>query len=116
MARDRNTLEKNLREREKRQKADQKRQRRAKKKQGPLERSDRDAAQPTFTAEEHSILNVFRKYLMTPGEMLCIGNPDLNRYAQSLARLVDRGLLVAEKRRGGYSLTESGFAAMKDSP
>jgi len=115
MAKDGNTFEKNIREREKKRKADEKRQRRAKKKQQRRESSLGDSTQPALSAGEHSVLEVFRTYLMTPGNMLCIGSSDLDTFARPLARLVDRGLLVAEQRHGGYSLTESGFAAMKHS-
>ena len=46
--------------------------------------------------------------------MLCFGSSDLEAFNTPLAHLTDKGLLVAEKSLGGYSLTEVGFAAMKD--
>ena len=73
-----------------------------------------DESQPSLSPEERSILNVFRNYLMTPGKMLCLPGPKLEASRKPLAELTDKGLLVAESFRGGYSLTEDGFAAMKE--
>ena len=67
-----------------------------------------------LSVEEHSVLIHFREYLMTPGKMLCISGSDLENFNTPLAQLSDKGLLVAESFRGGYSLTEAGFAAMQD--
>jgi hypothetical protein len=58
-------------------------------------------------------LKVFRDYLMTPGQMLCLGGPDLEKHKASLAQLTAKGFLVAEKHPGGFSLTDAGFAAMR---
>ncbi len=63
---------------------------------------------------EHAVLRVFRTYLMTAGKMLCLGHSDLAAFRIPLAQLTDKGLLVAEKYQGGYSLTEAGFVAMKN--
>jgi hypothetical protein len=63
---------------------------------------------------EHAVLRLFRRYLMTPGKMLCLSTADLEAFHAPLAQLTDRGLLVAETFRGGYSLTETGFAAMRE--
>ncbi len=73
-----------------------------------------DNSQSLLFRAERSVLSVFRKYLMTPGKMLCISGSDLKDFNVPLARLSDKGLLVAESFQGGYSLTEAGFAAMKD--
>lgn len=51
---------------------------------------------------------------MAPGKMLCFSNHALETFDESLAQLADKGLLTQEDFPGGYSLTESGFAAMKD--
>ena len=51
---------------------------------------------------------------MTPGKMLCFSGPNLERYSADLNRMTDKKLLVKEKFVGGYSLTITGFAAMKD--
>lgn len=67
-----------------------------------------------LSVEEHSVLIHFREYLMTPGKMLCISGSELDKFNTPLAQLSDKGLLVAESYRGGYSLTEAGFAAMQD--
>lgn len=114
MAKDRNTYAKRQREVERKRKADEKRERRAKKKQQPDELCEARQSPSLLTAQEHSVLNVFRKFLMTPGKMLCFGSSDLEAFKMPLAELTSRGLLVEEKPRGGYSLTRTGFAAMKD--
>jgi hypothetical protein len=70
-------------------------------------------ASRAFSPAERKILIAFREYLMTPGEMLCFGLQDLNAVGAPLDTLADRGLLVAERFHGGYSLTETGYAAMQ---
>ncbi len=52
---------------------------------------------------------------MTPGQMLCFYGPDLKKQDKAtLELLTDKELLVKEKFKGGYSLTQAGFAAMND--
>jgi predicted transcriptional regulator len=63
---------------------------------------------------ELNILAVFRKYLMTPGQMLCLSNTDIGSMKKSLDRLTAAGLLIAEDFKGSYSLTRSGFEAMNE--
>lgn len=62
---------------------------------------------------EHAVLSVFRKYLMTPGKMLCFAGAELESFGEPLAELIGKNLLVEERFQGGYSLTETGFATMK---
>jgi hypothetical protein len=57
-------------------------------------------------------LNVFRKYLVSTGEMLCFNGPNLEEHQVSLQQMTALGLLTKENVSGGYSLTKSGFAAM----
>ena len=52
---------------------------------------------------------------MTPGRMLCFSGPNLERDTAALELLADKKLLVKESFTGGYSLTEAGFAVMRDS-
>ena len=73
-----------------------------------------DNSRSLLSRAEHSVLSVFRRYLMTPGKMLCISGSDLEDFSVPLAELTNKGLLVADAFRGGYSLTKGGFAAMKD--
>ena len=73
-----------------------------------------DESRLSLSPEERSVLEVFRNYLMTPGKMLCLSGPKLDASEAPLAELTGKGLLVAESFRGGYSLTENGFEAMKD--
>lgn len=63
---------------------------------------------------EVNILAVFRKYLMTPGRMLCLNNTDIGTMKRSLDKLIASGLLIPEEFKGSYSLTRSGFNAMKE--
>jgi len=67
-----------------------------------------------LTAAEKAVLSIFRKYLMTPGKMLCLGSADLAAHHQSIGKLIGKDLLVAERYRGGYSLTSAGYRAMKN--
>jgi DNA-binding transcriptional regulator of glucitol operon len=46
--------------------------------------------------------------------MLCFNGPQLTKYKPALRQLSDKGFVVKEKFKGGYSLTNSGFAAMKE--
>lgn len=63
---------------------------------------------------ERSVLSVFRKFLMGQGQMLCFDGAMLETYRAPLVNLVQRGFVVAERFRGAYSLTETGFAAMRE--
>lgn len=65
-----------------------------------------------LTDAERQVLGAFRKFLMVPGEMLCFASNDLASMKDSLRRLTDAGMLVAEKFPGAYSLTTAGFARM----
>lgn len=75
----------------------------------------REAAAPgELSLSEQAVLNVFRKFLMSPGKMLCLSHSELESYDESLSQLIDKGLLAEESFQGGYSLTEAGFVAMRD--
>jgi hypothetical protein len=67
-----------------------------------------------LSTSEQRVLQTFRQYLMTPGKMLCFSGPNLERYSAVLNKMADKKLLLKEKFKGGYSLTDAGFAAMKD--
>lgn len=62
---------------------------------------------------DYALLSVFRTFRVGPGEMLCFYGPLLDKHRTALRRLTDEGLLVEEKFKGGYSLTDRGFTAMK---
>jgi len=62
---------------------------------------------------EQSVLAIFRMYQLTPGRMLCLHGDDLDKFDAPLATMTERGWLTEERYRGGYSLTETGYAAMK---
>jgi hypothetical protein len=46
--------------------------------------------------------------------MLCLSGPNLERDRAALERLIEKDVLVKERFKGGYSLTEAGYAAMND--
>ncbi len=112
MAKDRNTMAKRQREVENRRKADEKRDRRNRRKTEPS--SPPSSQVLDLTDGEIHVLGVFRKYLMTPGQMLCLSNTDIDSMKSVLESLTAAGLLVAEEFKGGYSLTQTGFRAMND--
>ena len=67
-----------------------------------------------LTKPEQNALRAFHKFLVTPGEMLCFFGPDLDRHKAALQKLTEKEFLVKERFKGGYSLTEAGFVAMKE--
>jgi hypothetical protein len=62
---------------------------------------------------EVRVLKIFRRYLMTPGQMLCLSGPEFETNKKALQGLISLGFLVAEGFKGGFSLTDAGFQAMK---
>ena len=66
-----------------------------------------------LSSSEQRVLRTFSQFLMTPGQMLCISGPELERDRATLELLIKKQVLVKEKVKGGYSLTETGYAAMK---
>ena len=69
-----------------------------------------------LSLHEQTVLRTYRKYLITPGQMLCFSGPDLERHQAILEQMSDSELLIKESFKGGYSLTEIGFSAMKELP
>ena len=67
-----------------------------------------------LSASELRVLSTFRRFLMTPGQMLCLSGPELQRDRATLNLLIDKDLLVKERFEGGYSLTQTGFATMNE--
>lgn len=67
-----------------------------------------------FSEPERRILRTFQQFLMTPDRMLCFSGATLKQNKAALEGLIHKELLVEERFRGAYSLTEAGFAAMKD--
>lgn len=66
-----------------------------------------------LTTPEQRVLQTFRKFRVTPGKMLCFNGTTLKRHRAALKQLTEKEMLVKEQFEGGYSLTASGFAAMK---
>ena len=67
----------------------------------------------TLTKTEQRVMKTYRKFLMTPGQMLCFYGPDLKQNENALANLTNRDMLVKERFKGGYSLTQDGYDLMK---
>jgi hypothetical protein len=66
-----------------------------------------------LTSSEQAVLKVFRQFLMRQGEMLCFQGPLWDKHKNALKQMTDRDLLFQESFKGSYSLTKTGFAAMK---
>lgn len=67
-----------------------------------------------LSTAERQVLNIYRQYLITPGQMLCFSGPNLERNQRTLELMSVKDLLSKESFDGGYSLTKDGFAAMKE--
>jgi hypothetical protein len=63
---------------------------------------------------EQRVLQTFRKFRVPAGKMLCFYGTTLKRHKAALRQLTQKELLIKEQFEGGYSLTASGFAAMRD--
>ena len=62
---------------------------------------------------DQSVLDVYRSYMISTGQMLCFHGPIMDKHRDSLRRLTADGLLIKERFAGGYSLTATGFAAVQ---
>lgn len=67
----------------------------------------------TLSADESAVMDVFRTFLVGPGEMVCFAGPLAEKHAASLQRLTDRDFLTKESFDAGYSLTAVGYHAMR---
>ena len=113
---DRNTIARRKRGTDGKHAAKKKRERRASRKHDAGKRLALDGSDLCLSPAEHAVLTVFRKWLMTPGKMLCFSRADLDTLKMPLSQLASKGLVVKERFKGGYSLTKTGFDAMKDGP
>lgn len=66
-----------------------------------------------LSTAEATVLRVFRDYLVTPGEMLCFHGDLQVKHERALRSLTEKELLQEESFPGGYSLTGTGYAAMR---
>ena len=66
-----------------------------------------------LSKSEKKVLRTYREYHITPGQMLCFSGQNLERYHATLELMSDKQLLVRESFKGAYSLTKSGFSAMR---
>lgn len=113
MSRNRNTFAKRQREVEQKRKSDEKREQRAQQRQRAADFFASSGTTVELSPAELAVLGVFERYLITTGQMFCFCAADLETYNLPLAQLVRRKYLVEEDFQGAYSLTPSGFAAMK---
>ncbi len=68
-----------------------------------------------MTRSETSILRYFRQYRIGANEMLFFNSGIVKshppEFRRAMASLIDNGLVVEERRRNAYSLTEEGYCA-----
>jgi len=67
-----------------------------------------------MSKSEQRVLEIFRQFLMTPGQMLCLQPPQLQTHRVAIGKLIDKDFLVRETFKGGYCLTDAGYTAMKN--
>ena len=67
-----------------------------------------------LSTSEQRVLRTFRQFLMTPGKMLCFSGSNLKQHKATLEFMTEKELLVKDKFKGAYSLTQAGFSAMND--
>ena len=65
-----------------------------------------------LSLNDQLVLDVFRRYLVTPGEMLCFHGKWLEEHGESLRHLTAIKLITKEHFKGGYSLTDAGYTAI----
>jgi hypothetical protein len=78
-----------------------------------LQATDKAKGGPHCSQSALRVLDHFRKYLMTPGHMLCFSSQDVAGLQEGLDELLRRQMVVAESRRSAYCLTRAGYTAMK---
>ncbi len=67
----------------------------------------------SLSTSEQRVLRSFRQFRVAPGQMLCFYGPNLKQFEPALQQLTEKALVVQEQFKGGYSLTQAGFLAMK---
>jgi hypothetical protein len=74
-----------------------------------------DARSTLMTDSERKIMRYFRQYRIGANEMLFfhsnLANTGSPRFQSAMESLIRNGLVVRERRKNAYSLTEDGFAA-----
>jgi hypothetical protein len=63
---------------------------------------------------ETRVLRIFRRFLMAPGQMLCLTAPDVASLMPALNSLMLSGFLMSEEFQGRYSLTQAGYHLMRN--
>jgi len=114
MSKNRNSFAKRSREMDKKRSAEEKRTRKATRRLNP-ESGSAEGGEAPLSANEQSVLAVFRQFMMSPNRMLCFSGKDHLDLGEALLQMVEKKLLVAEKFLGSYSLTDTGYAAMQAS-
>ena len=67
-----------------------------------------------LSQSEVRVLQVFHDFRMSAWRMLCFSGSRLKTHQRALKTLCDKGMLIEEKFKGGYSLTPEGAVAMKE--
>lgn len=115
MSKNRNTVEKRLRENEKKRKALEKLESKQYRKSNPDSASSKRSSIFALLSEsEQGVLEHFRRFLMTPGRMLFLNAKEIEAFNEGLQTLIQKQMLALEGSRGAYSLTPRGFEAMND--
>ena len=69
----------------------------------------------TLNEAERGILQLFRNYGVTANQMLFVragfAQPETAEFTRGMQSMIRRGFVVAERRRGAYSLTPRGYRA-----
>jgi predicted transcriptional regulator len=70
-----------------------------------------------MTEAEKQIMRYFRQYRIGANEMLFfntnVSNSASPKFQSAMDSLIRNGLVVRERRKNAYSLTEDGFAALQ---
>jgi len=65
---------------------------------------------------ELGILGIFRAYRVEAHQMLFLhtgfNKPETTEFSRAMQSMIRRGLVVQERRRGAYSLTNRGYRAL----
>lgn len=69
-----------------------------------------------YSGPEIRVFSHFRRYLMTPGDMLCLSAAEIETMSAGIDVLLDRQMLVSEGSHGAYCLTPNGFEVMMALP
>lgn len=67
-----------------------------------------------LSLNDQLVLDAFRRYLVTPGEMLCFHGKWLEEHGETLRHLTAIDLITKEHFSGSYSLTDAGYTLIQE--